>query len=239
MMIKDWIRSTLNFLHIDLTKNLQYDRLTTAVFKHRLNVDSNCVDVGCHKGEILDLMIKYAPKGKHYGFEPIPILYEQLANKYNGKASIVNCALADSNTQATFNYVKNDPAYSGLQKRHYDRNDPIIEQITVDVKPLDTIIPETLKVDLIKIDVEGGEFGVLRGATRILKTQKPILIFESGKGASDYYGTKPEELYDYLVNQHKYALYTLPQYFSDKTKLSLDTFVHYFNTNEEYYFIGE
>jgi FkbM family methyltransferase len=239
MMIKDWIRSTLNFLHIDLTKNLQYDRLTTAVFKHKLNTDSNCVDVGCHKGEILDLMIKYAPKGEHYGFEPIPILYKQLADKYNGKAKIINCALADSNTQATFNYVKNDPAYSGLQKRQYDRSDPIIEQITVDVKPLDTIIPETLKVDLIKIDVEGGEFGVLKGATRILKTQKPILIFESGKGASDYYGTKPEELYEYLVNLHNYTLYTLPQYFSDKTKLSLDTFVDHFNTNKEYYFVGE
>ena len=52
MNIKNIIRGALNLLHIDLTKNLEYDRLTNAIMKKVLKVDSNCVDVGCHKGEI-------------------------------------------------------------------------------------------------------------------------------------------------------------------------------------------
>ena len=83
MGLKNAIRLSLNFLHLDLTKNLEYDRLTKSIMKREIKVDSNCIDVGCHKGEILENILKYSPKGTHFGFEPIPMLFKQLKKKYN------------------------------------------------------------------------------------------------------------------------------------------------------------
>ena len=48
------------------------------------------------------------------------------------------------------------------------------------------------RIDAIKIDVEGGELGVLQGATRILRLARPLLLIEDhdgidpGKPGSDY-----------------------------------------------------
>jgi leucyl aminopeptidase len=33
MFLKEFIRNTLNFLHLDLTKNLEYDRLTKVIMR--------------------------------------------------------------------------------------------------------------------------------------------------------------------------------------------------------------
>ena len=83
--------------------------------------------------------------------------------------------------------VKNAPAYSGLNKRRYDTSTPDIEEIKVKLGVLDEIIPKDVVIDFIKIDVEGGEFGVLKGAQHLLKKHKPVIVFECGMGASDYY----------------------------------------------------
>ena len=80
-MSKDLIRKILKILHFDLTKNQQYDRATQQIMKRVIRSNSNCIDVGCHKGEMLDLMLKYAPKGNHFAFEPIPDYYKQLKQK--------------------------------------------------------------------------------------------------------------------------------------------------------------
>lgn len=57
------------------------------------------------------------------------------------------------------------------------------EEITLQVKtiPLDEIIPESEPVLLLKIDVQGWEYHVLKGATKLLSRQKseaPYLIYE-------------------------------------------------------------
>ena len=203
-IIKNTIREILIFLHLDLTKNLKYDRLTKKILKKHLKRDSNCIDVGCHKGEILDLMLCYAPDGKHYAFEPIPYLFNNLKTKYkNKKVEIFPYALSDNSGESTFQLVKNAPAYSGIKKRRYDISNPDIEEIKVTLKTLDEIIPADEQIHLIKIDVEGGEFGVLKGAKDLLKKNKPTIIFECWKGGSDYYGTTPNDLYDFISNENR------------------------------------
>ena len=237
-VIKNIIREILIFLHIDLTKNLKYDRLTRKIMADNLTKDDNCIDVGCHKGEILDLMIKYSPKGKHYGFEPIPYLYKKLKIKYKDKANIFPFALSDLNGDTTFNLVKNAPAYSGIKKRRYDISKPEIEEINVEMKTLDSIIPSGEKVRLVKIDVEGAEFGVIKGAKNLLKKDKPIIIFECGKGASDFYGTTPDDLFNYMSNEIGLNIFTLHAFIKKENNMSISDFENYFNSNKEYYFIA-
>lgn len=237
-MIKNILRELFIYFHIDITKNLKYDRLTRKIMKQFLRKDFNCIDVGCHKGEILDLMLKYAPKGKHYAFEPLPHLFQQLVINYKGKAQIFPFALSTEVGQTTFQFVKNAPAYSGLKNRRYDVAKPDIEEISVEINTLDTLIPADQKIDFIKIDVEGGELGVMKGGVNLLKNSQPTIVFECGKGASDYYGTSATDLYSFLSDEIGLNIYTLDAFINGKKYLTSSEFEHYFNSNEEYYFIA-
>lgn len=237
-MIKNLIRSGLNYFHLDLTKNLEYDRLTKRIMKMIIKKNSNCIDVGCHKGEILDKILQLSPEGKHYAFEPIPKLYDYLRQKYSTKCRIYPFALSDKNKISKFKYVISTPSYSGIKERKYNVSNPKIQEIDVELKVLDDVIPHNVKIDFIKIDVEGGEFGVLRGAKKLLKKNKPVIIFECGLGASDYYGTKPIELYNFLKTEADLNIFTLKDWINKKEKLSERIFIECFNSNKEYYFIA-
>ncbi len=238
MDLKRYIRSFLNVIHLDISKNIEYDRLTKAIIKQTLNSNSNCIDVGCHKGEILDFFIKYAPNGQRYGFEPIPDLYISLKEKYTGKAIILPYAISSKAGESTFKFVKNAPAYSGLNLREYNVKSPDIEEISVELKTLDEIIPTDLKINLIKIDVEGGEFDVLKGAKNLLLRVKPTIIFECGLGASDYYGTNPTDIYQFITNEVGLRISTLKSFLKGNQSLSQSNFEKLYYQKAEYYFIA-
>ena len=237
--MKSLLRNLLNLLRIDLTMNLKYDRLSKLIIKNYLNNSSNCIDIGCHKGEILELLIKKAPNGIHFGFEPLPNFYSDLKKKFSSKKiNILPYALGDENKEVVFHYVKNAPAYSGLKKRDYDKIKPDIEQIKVQQKRLDDCISENTTIDFIKIDVEGAEFQVLKGAQRILKNNKPLILFEFGMGASNFYGTKPKDLFEFL-NDVNYNIYTLDDFVDKKNPLTIEKFSKKYESNEEYYFVAK
>lgn len=237
MNIKEHFRTFLQFLHLDLTKNLSYDRLTKIIIKDVLNPSSNAIDVGCHKGEILDLIIKAAPEGNHFAFEPIPFFYDQLQKKYID-VNVLPYALSNKSGVRKFKYVKNAPAYSGLKERTYKSNKPEIKNISVKVETLDECIPKKNKIDLIKIDVEGGEFDVLKGSQDLLNRDRPILIFESGLGASEFYGTNPKELFIFL-SKIGYNIYSLKAYINSESPYTEQSFVNCYNNNDEYYFVAK
>lgn len=236
--MKDLIRKILTFLHLDLTKNLEYDRLTKVILKKHLTKNSNCIDIGCHKGEILELMLSFAPQGTHFAFEPLPHLFQHLKTNFGKKVTLFPYALANENGNSTFQYVKNAPAYSGIKKRQYAVENPDIEEIDVELKRLDEVITPSTNIDLIKIDVEGAEFGVLQGAEGLLKQQKPIVVFECGLGASDFYGTNPLDIYQYLVQTIGLNLYTLKSFLNQQSSLSADAFVSLYQNKKEYYFVA-
>lgn len=78
---------------------------------------------------------------------------------------------------------------------------------------------------------------MLKGAAQTLKNHKPILIFECGKGASDYYGTTPSAIYDYLDDMG-YSLNTLKGFYRSTKNLDKGEFVSLFESGDEYYFVG-
>ena len=237
-IIKEMLREILLFLRLDLTKNLKYDRLTKEILNTYLHPDSNCIDVGCHKGEILDIILKKSPKGKHYAFEPIPHFFKELEIKFKNKATIFPYALSDANGNTTFKYVKNAPAYSGLKRRQYDIENPQIEEIEVELKTLDELIPKNEKISFIKIDVEGAEFGVLKGAENLLKSNRPMILFEFGKGASDFYGTTAADIYNFMTKTIGLEIYTLQSFIQQKKALDFSAFDNCFAHNTEYYFVA-
>lgn len=234
----DLVKKVLKSVPIAFTKNQKYDLLTKIVIKKSCNAYSNCIDVGCHKGEVLDIIIKNAPDGKHFGFEPLPHLYQSLVKKYEGSnASIFNLALSNQSGEASFNYVISNPSYSGLIKRKYDKPNEEDTQITVKTERLDDMIPENIVIDLIKIDVEGGELLVLEGAKKLLSRCHPVVVFEHGLGASEYYGATPEKVFD-LMESCGLHISLLDDFLAAKPPLTKAQFSVQFYQKLNYYFVA-
>jgi len=237
-VIKGFIRKTLQFLHLDLTKNLEYDRLSVKIMKQVLKQNSNTVDIGCHKGEILQVFLDLAPGGKHVAFEPLPDFYDQLKNRFGEVAEIYPFALSDQNGVTTFQHVRNAPAFSGIKRRKYLINDPEIEELEVQMKTLDDVLDMNVNIDFVKIDVEGGELAVLKGGKKILRKYRPYIVFECGLGASDYYGTSGKEMYTFLTGEVDLNLNTLKGFIKKGKPLSKAEFEACFNSNSDYYFVA-
>jgi len=174
----------------DLERNERYDIETAAVIARVLRTGGHAVDVGAHTGSILPEIVRIAPAGPHWAFEPLPTFAARLRAEFPA-VTVHETALAETAGTATFQHVVCNPAYSGLRRRSYARTETI-EPRTVRTDRLDDVLPDDVRISFIKIDVEGGEMGVLRGAVRTLRRWQPIVVFEHGLGAADYYGTTPE-----------------------------------------------
>ncbi|MFK8058038.1 MAG: FkbM family methyltransferase [Saprospiraceae bacterium] len=237
--LKSFVKSALKRLPFALSQNHGYDLQTKRILRRYLKGDSNCIDVGCHKGEILELMLAASPTGQHQGFEPIPAMAEALRQNFakHSNCTIQNLALGNEQGTADFNHVVSNPSYSGLKKRAYDRAGEVDETIRVQVERLDDVLPPDHRVDLIKIDVEGGELGVLQGATRILETYKPLVIFEHGLGASEFYGSTPAQVYAVLAKAGL-RISLLKDYLAGRAPMSEQEFIRQFDERLNYYFVA-
>jgi FkbM family methyltransferase len=239
MPLKSIVKNLLVKFQIPLTRNIRYDIYTNKIMQKVLKTDSSAIDIGCHKGEILDEILRLAPNGKHFAFEPLPHLYEFLKYKYKGNQIVISpVALFNSKGTTDFNYVIDAPAFSGIRKRKYDLPDVRINQLKVDTDLLDNLIPENQKLDFIKIDVEGAEFAVLQGGIKTIQRNKPVIIFEFGLGAADFYGSKPADFFSFLSGQCGLCISTLKGYLKGDNCLDLQKFSDHFFKQTEYYFIA-
>lgn len=219
--------------------NATYDGQTVAVMARILARDSVCIDVGCHVGQILDEMLRYAPDGHHYAFEPLPDLFEGLRTRYADVSNVTvhNTALSDTEGTFRFHHVTSNPGYSGFRKRRYDRSGEEIVETEVTVEALDNVLSDHSKVALIKIDVEGAELQVMQGAKEILRRSQPVVIFEHGLGAADVYGTRPEHIYK-LLSQVGLHIFLMGDWLAGRSPLSQDEFAHEFDSGRNYYFMA-
>jgi FkbM family methyltransferase len=174
-----------------------------------LSEDSGCVDIGAHDGRVLRNMLRYAPRGQHFAFEPLPHLVPVLCATFPDVV-VRDVALADDVGTTVFRYVRGAPEYSGLRERSYSGvARPQVELLTVRVSRLDHELPASYRPALIKIDVEGAELGVLRGARQTIERSRPVIIFEHGAGAREAYGTTANDVWSLLVDDLSYRIFDL------------------------------
>ena len=97
---------------------------------------------------------------------------------------------------------------------------------------------ENPRIDFIKIDVEGAEFPVLKGAGKTISRCKPLIIFEFGIGAADYYDSKPAPLFDFLTIKCGMRLFTLKGLLNNAKSLTINEFSSLYFEKKEYYFVA-
>lgn len=145
---------------------------------HRL-VDPGelAVDVGAHIGYMTSIMaIRVGPQGKVLAFEPHPATFDELIDNTKrwasmpgiGSTTVHRLALSDSSGVG----ILATPGDESLERGTASLVHGIgasESRFAIDLRPLSEFIAETEHVGVIKIDVEGHEHRVLRGALSLLE----------------------------------------------------------------------
>jgi FkbM family methyltransferase len=132
-------------------------------------------------------------------FEPLPFAFRHLD-------ALHNVALADFSGTSSFVHAEGTPEESGLRQRQF--NAPELARpriITVQERRLDEFTDTLGRLDYIKIDVEGGEIGILSGATATLRRFRPVISVEYGRPAYSAYGHSVDTLFSFAT-EHNYTL---------------------------------
>ncbi|MFT4035288.1 MAG: FkbM family methyltransferase [Patulibacter sp.] len=168
----------------------------TLALRAALGPGDDAIDVGAHLGDVARQIIESAPGGKLLAIEPLPHLAAQLRAASLPGVILEECALTDGEPgDVEFLHVKNHPGYSGLRERDYPET-PDFERITVHSRRLDDLVAQHgLAPRFIKIDVEGAELLVLRGARQTIERHRPVIVVEHGSAAESY-GETPATFYD-------------------------------------------
>jgi FkbM family methyltransferase len=178
-----------DFLFVLANANQNHEPLVQAVFKPKPG--EVMVDVGAHIGLYTMRAAKAVGSyGRVISAEPDPQSYALLKEniRLNGLANVhaENAALSDCSGQMTF-YACTDPSLSGfeLQPKAKLREKRVVKTLTLD-ELLDMLGVE--QVNWIKLDVEGAETKVLRGAEKLLRRAKNlhIIVESDSTQAMDY-----------------------------------------------------
>lgn len=198
------------FLYIGGFEKIELE-LTNSYLREGMNV----IDVGANIGLYSILAAKLIGKsGRVWAFEPSSETYEHLLKNLslNGVDSVIPNKLALSDIDDiklllersagrgdAERYLSIYPNHPSLHnKSSADHGDSELVKVT----SLDSYMDENLKnvkVDFIKIDVEGNEFPILRGAENLLRANPSVvLLFECNPIGCSWAGHKVEDVVDFL-----------------------------------------
>jgi FkbM family methyltransferase len=194
---------------VKLNDNLYYyngyylpvNQFDSSVFFTRYGIDKlttldsvrnkHIIDAGGYVGDTALLFSSYTDKNIHV-FEASPsnmdIIRETIRLNHLDNIVPVSKALGEKSGTATFSLGERNSCNSLVERPGY--NYP--EHIEVPVVTLDDYVRENnIEVGLIKVDIEGGEQLLLRGAVETIRTQHPILLISIYHSANDFFEIKP------------------------------------------------
>jgi hypothetical protein len=161
------------FLYSGILKN----DIESIIFYRSTNIKHGLfLDVGCYKGSKIDQFLNINIKLKIIGIEPFEKYFKKLVLKYKNfpNVEIYNYAISNNKflkKKFFYNKKKIDKEAFSLIKRQK------LDQFTyVKVYKLDNFI--TRKPQIVKIDTEGSEFSVIKGAKKIINKYRPIFFIE-------------------------------------------------------------
>jgi FkbM family methyltransferase len=163
-----------------------------------VSAGDSVVDVGANHGLYsYHLSRLVGAAGQVHAFEPVPLNLKILSytiERHRLRNVVVHpCACGDKPETATFCV----PLQHGVPFLWIARQGSDGLTFSCEVVRLDDVI--TGNVSLLKIDVEGAELFVLRGAQRILRDCQPALLIEA-LGETRNYGYLQQDVFDFLAS---------------------------------------
>ncbi len=200
-----------------------YELCELRFIKKHVKAGGTVVDVGANVGYLAAALARaVGPTGKVYAFEPNPVSFsslQKLAAKSRGVIEVFQLAVADQHAGNTIRFYvsKDHPMWSSTMYGYSES-----EAIEVGTTSLsDFFARNKLKVDFIKIDVEGGEAAVLRGLSQyLLNGGRPSMLCEIAVVESGVQAETLQEL-NRLVGEFAYQIFIFDKNGSTK-ETSLD-----------------
>ncbi|MBB6309142.1 FkbM family methyltransferase [Xanthobacter tagetidis] len=172
------------------------------------------VDVGGHVGRhAFPLSELVGGNGTVFIFEPLPQarhqLYLEIISRGVVNAVVFPFALSSTSGITDFFYIPNLPGESGLKERAIYNDVPSdIIKLSVATRRLDDLVPSSMSVAFLKIDAEGGELDILRGAATMIGTSRPIVAFECGAASFLSYHDTPEDIFE-IFAANNYSVFSI------------------------------
>ena len=145
------------------------------------------MDIGANLGDwTLPMAKAVGPSGRVFAFEPVPFVANAVRKtlRINGlvNAAVCETALSDRQGETPFTVVHDDNAILNIRCSGIGIDNLGGSEITVPMTTLDAFVEaeELDRLDFIKVDVEGHEAAVLKGAEETLSRFHPAIVFEAG-----------------------------------------------------------
>jgi FkbM family methyltransferase len=216
--VKNGIRRTVRALHLmplahraqavaspHVRRTNRDDRHLRVALAATLRADSDCIDIGANAGVVTSIMNELAPEGRVIAVEPLPEMAEKIRRELPN-VQVLQMALSSEKGTAQFKRAVGDEGFSRLA----DVDLPTgmhASEFSVEVQTLDAVLPADFTPRFIKIDVEGVEMEVLRGAADTLAVHHPALWVEHGRTTNGYHGANSHDLWDLLCRDHGYRIF--------------------------------
>jgi FkbM family methyltransferase len=180
-----------------------YSRSELMALDTVLQPDSVFLDVGANNGYFTLFAAKRTRNGRVLSFEPVSEHFANLnhnveLNKFKN-VQLFNIGLSDGTAEELPIFSDVDDENDGLATVYPGghRNTKIG---TIKLSSLDRVAEEQKldKVDVIKIDVEGAEFDVLKGGRSVLERWHPTILIELNQETSSNAGYSVKDVVDYL-----------------------------------------
>ncbi|MCX8080386.1 MAG: FkbM family methyltransferase [Bacteroidia bacterium] len=161
-------------------------------------------DIGGNFGETALYFARHAPKDAViYVFEPTEACYRKLERNIslNSFNNIKPFQYALGNMEGRVHISSDNEHNRGGNKIKKDDTLPI----NAYVRKLDNVVLEENipKIDLMKIDVEGYEYHVLKGAEQTIIHHRPLLFVEVNDEHLQYYQSSAKELISFLEKYYQ------------------------------------
>lgn len=193
--------------HLDISKTVDFgiflggwEADTIGVLKKYLAADKVVCEVGANIGAHTLLMAKLVSNnGQVIAIEPTEFALRKLRNNIGLNPSlekrikIFENVVSDKISSSQEFLINSDWSLNGKQNP---------EKIEKSVTTLDTLLEAnvTQKLDLLKVDVDGFDLKVLKGAVRTIRKFRPIIFVELCDYALHEKGDSVEELINFLKN---------------------------------------
>ena len=167
-------------------------------------------DIGAHVGLFsLAAAVRVGDSGRVVAFEPSPetlkVLRKHVAlNGWNDRVTIMPAVVSDQSGTMTF-YTYHDSMAASLSRANVAelnvQRPKKVTAITVPAVTVDEYCRDTgYNPDVLKIDVEGAEFRVLKGAEQTLRAHRPVIWCEIHPLQMHNLGDDVESLTRYLAD---------------------------------------
>jgi FkbM family methyltransferase len=207
-LLKDFVKAAFGAVGIDISRRGHRVFGADAFQDMALHVRSPnplVVDIGANTGQSIAKIRRHLPGSTIHSFEPSPSVFRELtANTQGiGRLHLWNCAIAAENGELILNENANSDMSSVLPLGPNGWG-TVVNQTVVKCRTLDEFVDteQIDHVDILKIDTQGYELEVFKGAESTMQANKIGMVFFEVNFAALYLNLPSlPELFEFLTSR--------------------------------------